>query len=167
MTEEGLLKIIILIIAIFSFFLQAQDTLLDNRGSLQLSPDTNRLSVTIQPVDIDKTIPPDGRQFLATGYCFVGTGVLSLACAAAFYAAYQNKPAMGDPPDTNGVQEEKDPKLKRYATMFLWTGLACGVSSSPFLVIGYKKRKAHNDFLDRHINSFRDGTFTVEVSFAF
>ncbi len=149
-----------------TLFLYAEDSTSIDTSSLNTASEKQ----SSEEVTLEETIPADGKQFLIAGYSCIAAGILSLGCAASFNAGADNRPSVGDPlQNPDSVENEKDPKLKRYARICAWTGLVLELSSIPFLVVGYRKKKRHKAYIDRKLYGFvhSDGTVEVRLSCRF
>ena len=155
------MKKIWIVILVCALFIYAEDS-----TSTETAP-LNTASKKAAPAEEPpETIPPDGKPFRTAGYSLVAAGVVSLACAASFYAGYKNRPNMGEP-DTATTPGK--PEYKRYARALAWTGLVLEVSSVPFLVVGYKKKRLHDKFLERKLYGafYPDGFLEVGLFYQF
>lgn len=157
-------KVLVCIIA-FTLFLYAEDSTTVDTSLL----DTVSEKRSSEEVTLEETIPANGKQFLIAGYSCIAAGILSLGCAASFNAGADNRPSVGDPIQNPDSVENEDPELKRYARICAWTGLVLELSSIPFLVVGYRKKKRHKAFIDRKLYGFvhSDGTVEVRLSCQF
>ena len=154
-------KVLAGILTVILFVYAEDSTSIDT--SLQKATPEKQSSGKVTP---EETIPANGKQFLIAGYSCIAAGILSLGCAASFNAGAENRPSMGDPQQDPDSVESVDPELKRYARICAWTGLVLELSSIPFLVVGYRKKKRHKAYIDRKLYGFVHGDGTVEVRFS-
>ena len=144
---------------ISTMFLYAEDSTSMDTSSL----DTASENQSVEEVTLEETIPANGKQFLIAGYSCIAAGIVSLGCAASFNAGADNRPSVGDPLQNPDSVESEDHELKRYARICAWTGLVLELSSIPFLVVGYRKKKRHKAYIDSKLYGFVHGNGTVEV----
>lgn len=121
---------------------------------------------TVSKIDLN-TVPPSGKPHLTAGYSIIGSGMLSLLCASACYSHYKNLPSWGEPAIVGAGETQENSNYKLYASIFLYTGLILEASSVPFLVIGYKKRKKYNAFLERNLYGFKGDSYIIKLCFRF
>ncbi len=132
------------------------------------SLDTTSAQQADPQVDLESTFPNTGKPIRVAGYSLLAGGILSLCVAALFSAEYNNRPPMGDSTNLDGdLYKEKNEDYRTYALISLFTGLGLGTSSVPFIIIGTKRKKQYDSFMDKKMYGLGERTYFLEMCFQF
>ncbi len=119
-------------------------------------------------VDLEGTRRGSGKCFRIAGFSLLAGGILSLCVAAIFSAEYNNRPHMGDSTNLDDdLDLEKNENYKTYALISAFTGLGLGAGSVPFIVVGTKRKKKYDAFMNDKMYGLQDRSYFLDVCVQF